>query len=203
MDDKIIKGLFIILMVTAFTSDVVIAGPSFNLNLSQIVSVALFILLTIYSLINRKKFPVLHKDHTSLFIYLYFLSNLFSSLFFAPNKSFSLKGSLIVLSYVMIYVTTRWSLKFLHDKNKIVKGLVNYNMLMAVVGLLCMITAFVTGAENFGVSYGHLAQSGVDTLRSPIPSIKSLSVEPNLFAIITAVVFCLTLSGYLFWKKTN
>jgi hypothetical protein len=78
-----------------------------------------------------------------------------------------------------------------------------YNLLLAVLGLACMVISFITNSENFGVSYGHLAQSGVDTIQSRIPSIKSLSVEPNLFAIITAVIFALNLSLYFFWKKSR
>ncbi len=203
MKDKTLRILLIVLVLTAFTSGIGISWLSYNLNFSQIVSIVLFFALTVFSLVNSKRFPVLYQDNVSLLIYFYFVSNLFSSLFFSPNKTESLKGCAIILSYVLIYVTTRWAMRFVDDKSGIVRRLINYNTFSGLVGLVCMVVAFATGGENFGISYGHLAQSGVDDLRSPIPSIKSFSIEPNLFAIITAVIFCLTLSKYLFWKRTS
>jgi O-antigen ligase len=83
------------------------------------------------------------------------------------------------------------------------KWLTLFNLASASLGLACMLAMLVTGRENFGISLGHLA-IGMQTLGGQIPpSIRSLSVEPNLFAIGTATVLCLSLGKYLLGDRSE
>lgn len=200
--DIILRGLLTILVISSFTSDLRLWNISFSINLSQIVAIVLFGWLLVVCAINNLKIPIFYKDVTSFFIYLYFLSNLFSSLLYSSNRSLSLKGSAVIFIYVFIYMITRWAMKFVLNPQTMVQKMVKYNHISALIGLGCMFFALLTGQENFGISYDQLATAGISTLETYVPSIKSLAIEPNLFAISTAVVLSINLCIYLLWRKS-
>jgi hypothetical protein len=202
-EDAIIKFFLSLLVLSAFTSSFKIEIIFFSLNLSQVIAAALFILLVIYNAVNKKSPLVLYRDKLSILIYSYFLINIFSSVLFAAKKGQSLRGCAVILSYLLIYVTVRWAMKFIFDKRLFIRKLQAYNNLSASFGLISMCVSIAIGKEIIGVTFGHLAQSGIENLQSPIPSIQSLSLEPNLFAIITAVILSLNLSTYLLQKKST
>lgn len=202
--DPVLRSLLHLLILSAFTSGVILETGIVSLNLSQLIAVILFLLLIVYSVMNREQSIVLYKDAPSLLLYLYFLINLFSSIFFSDVKGQSLRGCALILTYILIYVCVRWALKFMLDKPDALKKLLQYNNWSAVFGLLCMLLSLTQGGKaNIGVSLGQLRTARIETVENPLPSIQSLSVEPNLFAIITAVLLCINLSVYLLSRKSQ
>lgn len=191
-----------ILILSGFASALQFELASLSFNLSQIVALVLLSLLILYHALNRKKL-VLFRDNLSILIYFYLLINIFSSILLSEKKLQSLKGCIIITTYVVIYLVIRWSLRLMADKSIMVRVLRVFNFLSASFGLLSMFISILTGKQVFGVSFGHLQQSGVAELSGSIPSIQSFSVEPNVFAIITAVVLCINVSIYFLWKKTK
>jgi O-antigen ligase len=203
-EDRVLNFFLGLLILTAFCSGVVIELGIATANLSQIAAILLIILLVIYSAIKNKSALVLYTDRPSLFLYLYFVSNLFSSLLFSPVKGQSIKGCMVIASYIMIYISVRWAMKFILDHKVAVKKLLRYNLWSAVLGLVCMVTSLAqSGRENIGVSLGQLGTARIETVENPLPSIQSLSIEPNIFAIITATLLVLNLSIYLLTQKSK
>ena len=202
-EDTILTTFLWILVITAFTTGIVFEGPSFSFNLSQITAIILFFFLIIYHAINRRQIILLYKDGHALFIYLYFFSNVFSSLIFSPVLNQSLKACVLILSYVFIYITVRWAVTYIIDQGKTVRRLMKFNNLSALFGLACMgLSLSQGGTQNIGVSLDHLGTAGIPGIGS-LPSIRSLSMEPNVFAIATATILCINLSIYLLWRKSN
>ncbi|MBS1505291.1 MAG: O-antigen ligase family protein [Bacteroidetes bacterium] len=203
-EDRILKALLVILIISAFTSGLALDVGTISINLSQLTAILLLFLLFVYSAVNKKSWVVLYKDSVSIFIYLYFFSNLFSSLFFSPVRFQSLKGCGLILTYVLIYVSVRWVMKFMIDQQAPIRRMMRLNYWSALFGLTCMVISFLQGGkENIGASLGQLGTAGIETISRPLPSIQSLSVEPNIFAIITAVILCLHLSVYILGVKTK
>lgn len=161
-------------------------GIMINLNLTQIFAFLLFLSLVMVSIVLKKNIPIFYNDRFSLLLYLYVAMNFFSSIAFSSNKTQAIKSAIVVLMYVIIYQTVRWLAAGKADR------FINYfktnNVLSASIGLLAMIVALFSGEGNFGVALGHV--NGV------APSIRSLSFEPNIFAIITstALMFYITAS---------
>ena len=89
----------------------------------------------------------------------------------------------MLLGYVLIYTVARGSISLSKQPELAIQRLMNYNLLSAGFGILCMVFSFASGGtENIGVSLSHLS-IGLTTLDVIPPSIRSFSVEPNLFAI--------------------
>lgn len=201
-EDILLKTLLGILILTAFTSGIKVGGESYGLTLSQIFAILIFVFLFVASAANQWQIPVFFTDWTSVFIYLYFASNLFSSILISPNKAQSLKGCVSILLYVLIYTTVRWLMKFMQDNQAVVRRLMKFNALSGIFGLSCMVISYLTGKENIGITYGQLGTAGIGGLEGSVPSIRSLALEPNMFSITAAAVLCLNLSVYLLWKKS-
>lgn len=93
-------------------------------------------------------------------------------------------------------------MKFMLDQQAPIRRMMQLNYWSAWFGLACMVVSFLQGGkENIGASLGQLGTAGIETISRPLPSIQSLSVEPNIFAIITAVILCLHLSSYILGVK--
>src|SRR5688572_21217172 len=161
-EDKVLTIILWSLVLTAFTSGIVIELGPVTINLSQITAIILFLLLIVYNAINNRQFVVLYKDAPSLFIYLYLISNLFSSALFSPVRFESLKGCILIFSYVLIYVSVRWGMKHILDQQRSVKKLMRFNNVSAIFGLGCMIFSLFSGREeNIGVSLDHLGTARI------------------------------------------
>jgi O-antigen ligase len=103
----------------------------------------------------------------------------------------------------MIYIAARWALKNNLRGEAAMLTLKRLNVYSAIFGLGCMMLSFAqSGKENIGVTYDQLGAARIANT-NPLPSIKSLSVEPNVFAISTAVILCLNLSIYFLWQKSK
>jgi hypothetical protein len=203
-EDKIIKALFAVLILTVFTSGLRIELGFATVNFSHLVALPLFLLLILYNALNRKSFVVLYQDIPSTFIYFYFFVNVFSSILFSPDPDRSLKGCLLIFSYVLIYITTRWAMKHIVDKHEAVKKMLTFNFFSAIFGIVCMLTYLAFAVETIGISFGQLGTARIEGIgRSELPSIQSLSIEPNIFAIVTAVYLVINFCLYLFWSRSK
>ena len=196
---KTYRFFFSVLLATAFISGIRLSLGALNLTLSHIAALAILGFLLV-----RKdgSFTLIYKDKVSLFLYLYFLTNLIPSILFSPNRAASIKGSMLILSYVFIYQVARHLTAKVNDIVYCIRKTVQFNNISVGFGLISMLLAFVfKGQELLGISYGHLNTAGIDNLGSSVPSIRSFSMEPNLFAEITASVLCLYIAMYVLDKK--
>ncbi len=201
---KILLLLYILFILSAFTSsikwNVPIGTLSINLNLSHLVCLCILIYFLFSNLPIGRSFPLIYKDYPSLFLFLYFFTNLFSSAFISVNKAQSIKGSILIFTFWIIYIIARWISSNFFSSKLSVRYFLKFNYLSAIIGLSAMIISFILGKEVFGVTTQHLGQQGIG---DNIPSIKSLSLEPNLFAIITASILCINIAFYLLYKKNK
>lgn len=197
---KIINNLFNLLLLSAFLGALKVpikfGNFSINLSLSQIIFfLILLCILNSNSFKNSFSKGKLIKDYPSLFIGLYFFLNLISSLFVAGNWE-SIKGSFVILVYCSIFFVTRYLAQLFVNSIESINKLFYYNFLSVLFGLGAMIYSLVLSpGRNIGVATGHL-ESGV-------PSIRSLSFEPNIFAIITSSILCLYISFYIYTKRVK
>jgi hypothetical protein len=154
---------------------------SFNLKWTQLALVLLFPSLVLF-FIAQGKIKLMKLERYDILILLYFLSNLLSSVFKSGNI-IHIKSAFGVLSYVMIYFISSYLIEILNLRKKIIQILLGVNMFSVFFGLFAFLLAFVTQMDNIGVSMHHMGGG--------IPSIRSLTFEPNLFAIITGAIVCL------------
>jgi O-Antigen ligase len=195
---RVLPILFVLTLACAFTSGLGIEAGGLTVTLAYAVTICLMGYLVLYAVLTNRRVAVLYRDDISLLLYLFLASNILSSLVFSPDRFYSLKGCGPLLAGLLIYTACRTAIRVLVVSDEYsVRQLTALNLASAGLGLICMVAAMVTGQENFGVSFGHLA-IGMQTLGGLVPpSIQSLSAEPNLFAIGTAVVLCLSIGRFL------
>lgn len=185
--------LFLLLLVSAFTSglrfDLSTQSTTITINISQILSLIL-VVYYFYKNINNKYKVKTNFEILDIAIILYLFSNIFSSLFFSSHVLQSLKSCLTISSYILIYFVTK----------KFTLNLQNETILIDILYILNIISMAI------GVSFLLLSLSGVFPsnigvnllqLSSGFPSITSLSYEPNLFAMISAVMGSLSILSFL------
>ncbi len=177
-------------------------GPV-TITLSHVLLLLLLGYEVLISAFTQQRVPILFRDDISFLLYLFLFSNLTSSLLFSAHRLQSLKGCAPLIAGVLIYTAMRTGIRLMNDSSGSVNKLMLFNLLSAGFGLGCMALAMITGSENIGVSFGHLA-IGMTTLMGSIPpSIRGLGVEPNLFSIGTAVVLCLPLARFMTGERTR
>lgn len=121
---------------------------------------------------------------------LYFLINLFSSVIISGTSA-SIKGSLVILVYVGIYFGARYFTNYYTGTVYALNKFFYFNRLSVLFGVGSMFFYLLFNpGPIIGVAAGHLTTG--------FPSIRSLSFEPNTFAIITASVFCLMISQSIY-----
>jgi len=163
-----------------------------NLNVTQILFFVYIVFFLLTKIRNSFKFFAV-KDWPSRWLVAYFLSNWFSSVFIS-HKSASFKGSMVILVYVGIYFTVRYIATYYTGFFYAVKKMVRFNWWSVLFGIGSMIFFIVLKPGSIiGVSSGHLTTG--------FPSIRSLSFEPNTFAISTAAVFCLIFSLHIYYPQ--
>lgn len=178
------------------------AGPV-TISLSHVLLLLLLGYEVLLSAFTHQRVPILFRDDISFLLYLFLFSNLASSLLFSAHRLQSLKGCAPLIAGVLVYTAMRTGIRLMNDTSGSVKKLMLFNLLSAGFGLGCMALAMITGSENIGVSFGHLA-IGMTTLMGNIPpSIRGMGVEPNLFSIGTAVVMCLPLARFMTGERTR
>jgi O-antigen ligase len=181
------------LIATSFLSAIKLDVYDIHVNLSQIVAI-LALIVYIFRQNAFKNLNIEIRKKFSILVMLYFISNFFSSVFFAVDKYQSLKGTIVILSYVLIYFAVRLYITDTRKFHFSLNDLKFFNILSVLFGLFSMIySAFLGGQEFIGVSIAHVELG--------IPSIRSLSFEPNLFAEITAVIGCFYFADYFIEKK--
>lgn len=194
------KVLVFILIATTFTSgiriDVPVGGGSVNVNLTQLFAIFLSIYLVSLAALKRKPIPLFYKDWPSLFIYGYLLSNIFSSIVFSGDPLKALKSCLAIAVYVNIYHVGRWLIEEAKMETGTTRQLETNNILSALIGFCGMVASILLGEwENMAVSLGHVGDG--------VPSIRSLSFEPNVFAITTSVALCISIAIYMYQVKQS
>ncbi|MBL7848586.1 MAG: O-antigen ligase family protein [Cyclobacteriaceae bacterium] len=189
------------LLFSAFTSGLSVDIGPVTITLSHVCMLLLIGHALLYAAMSRYRVPVLYRDDVSFLLYLFVLSNLFSSTLFAANRFYSLKACGPLVAGVLMYTAARTGIRMLRDLNGSISKFTFFNQVSAAFGLVCMLLAMITGVENRGVSFDHLA-IGMSTLGGLVPpSIQGLAVEPNLFSIGTAAVLCLPLGRYLLGER--
>jgi len=133
------------------------------------------------------------KDWPSKWVLFYFLINLLPSLFVAHTAA-SIKGSLVISVYAGIYFAVRYLTLYRTGTLYPLKKLLSFNKLSVLFGLGSMFfyLLFKPG-PIIGVATGHLTTG--------FPSIRSLSFEPNTYAIMTASIFCLIIGQSLYIRR--
>ncbi|MDG6997811.1 MAG: O-antigen ligase family protein [Nitrososphaerota archaeon] len=182
-----------ILIATTFASTFKIPLLGFNANLSQLV-VCLMLPIAGIELMKGLRYHDRHWNFMTLIVLLYFFTNFISSLAYAPDKMWSLRGSADILSYVIIYLVTKRFITDFESLDGAVSSLKMFNLLSVLFGLFSLLYSWLPGERAFiGVSTGHVEFG--------FPSIRSLSFEPNFFAQITAVVSCFYLAQLLLRRR--
>ncbi len=192
------RVLVFLLIASAFTSgirfDIPIGSGSVNINLAQLFAIFLSVYLVSLAALKRKPVPLFYKDWPSLFIYGYLVSNIFSSIVFSVDPLKALKSCLVIAVYINIYHVGRWLIEEARVETKATTYLEKNNILSALVGFCGMVASILFGEwENMAVSLGHVGDG--------VPSIRSLSFEPNVFAITTSVVLCISIAIYMLKAK--
>lgn len=196
--DRLLKVLVVLALGSAFTSGLSMEIRNLTFTLAYGVTLLLFGYELLYAAFTDKRVPLLFRDDISLLLYFFVLSNLFSSMLFSTDRMHSIKGCAPLVACLLLYSVLRAGLRMLSEASpRFLKLFGSLNLFSAGFGLACMILAMMTGRENIGVSFEHLS-IGMRNLGGLIPpSIRSFSVEPNLFSIGTAAVLCLSLGNYL------
>jgi len=185
--------LISILIITSFLSAIKFDIYNIHMNFSQIVAILAFIVY-LFRQNAIKNISIELRNKFSVLITLYFLLNFISSLFVSIDKSQALKGATVIFSYVLIYFVIRLYIVDVHKLHYSLNDLKLFNNLSVLFGLLSLVySSILGGKECIGVSIAHVELG--------VPSIRSLSFEPNLFAEITAVIGCFYLSEYFLEKK--
>jgi hypothetical protein len=195
-------GLVSFVVFTTFASSIKVDLGGISVTLPQFSILVLLIVMLFVSILYKTHSLFLFTDLPSLLIYSYFGSNLFSTIFFSINKEQSLKGCAAILTYVVTYVVVRSAMRTILDFKFGINQLVKANTISVLFGLICMVIAIATGFKVWGISFDHLGIAGGFATASNVPSIQSLSVEPNLFSILTACMLSSSVAIYLLYKKS-
>ena len=172
--NSLLKVILSLAVLSTFMSILRIEIEGVRLNTTQLICLLLSFLLAFRSILFRKRL-VLFIDHTSIFIYLYLISNLFSSFVFSTDIITSIKGCVVIFSYVFVYMIVRWTIKLIDDVPSAVGNLLKYNFWFAFFGLVSMVVAFMSQRKMPGVTFDHIAQSGFDQLTGSV-SVYSVNV---------------------------
>ncbi len=170
-------------------------GGEVNINFAQLLGLFIAAAGIMWAVYKRYDIPFLYTDKLSLLLYGYLVSNIFSSLFFSSQPAKALKSCIVILVYINIYQVMRWLIQK-GDETASIRWLKVVSFASCIFGFTAMIASLVLGGwENIGVSLGHISENA--------PSIRSLSYEPNVFAIITSVIVCLNIASYIMLPESD
>ena len=202
--DRVLYVLLTLALLTAFTSGLSMELAGATVTLAYMVTLALLGYLLLYAGLTHRRVAALFRDDFSFLLYAFVASNIISSLLLSTNRWYSLRGCVPLIACFLLYTAIRSGLRILgQESGHTVKLFSRLNLISAGLGLACLLAMMVTGRENFGVTLGHLA-IGMQTLMGQVPpSIQSLSIEPNLFAIGTGAVLCISLGKYLLGDRSE
>lgn len=201
--DSMLAVLVWAMIFSAFASGLSRDVGPVTIALSHVLLLLLLGYEVLVSSFSRQRVPILFRDDISFLLYLFLFSNLASSLLFSAHRLQSLKGCAPLVAGVLIYTAIRAGIRLMNDSQGSISKLMLFNLLSAGFGLGCMALAMITGTENIGVSFGHLAIGMTSLMAGIPPSIRGLGVEPNLFSISTAVVLCLPLARFMTGERTR
>lgn len=202
--DRMLFALVALALGSAFTSGLAMELGGVTVTLAYGVTLALLGYLLLYAGLTRRRVAVLFRDDFSFLLYAFVSSNILSSLLLSNDRWYSLRGCVPLIACLLLYTVIRSGLRLLRqDSGRTVALFTWLNLLSAGTGLACLLAIVITGRENFGVTLGHLA-IGMQTLMGQVPpSIQSLAIEPNLFAIGTGTVLCISLGKYLLGDRSE
>lgn len=202
--DRVLYVLIALALVTAFTSGLTLELAGATVTLAYLVTLVLLGYLLLYAGLTHRRVAVLFRDDFSFLLYAFVASNIISSLLLSNDRWYSLRGCVPLIACVLLYTGVRSGLRVLRqDPAHTVTLFTGLNLMSAGTGLACLLAIVITGRENFGVTLGHLA-IGMQTLMGQVPpSIRSLATEPNLFAIATGTLLCISLGKYLLGDRSE
>ena len=182
---KLLSVYFAVFIISIYTSAIKFDLGFGGVGITHIAYIFIFMHLIFTGKIGQV--PLFYCDLPTLFLFLYPLSNLLSSLIFSHILLISLKGCISIFIYYMFYIIARWLTVKFKETDFVLKLVFRYNLISVGFGIFSLILFSILKGrfELLGVSTGHLEKDGFGTA-----SIRSLSFEPNVFSLITASVGC-------------
>ena len=182
---KLLSVYFAVFIISIYTSAI-----KFELGFGLVgITHIAYLLICVHLMLIGKigQVPIFYRDLPTLFLFLYPLSNLISSLIFSHVLWISIKGCISIFIYYMFYIMARWLTVKFKETDFVLNTVFRYNLISVGFGIISLILfSMLKGRfELLGVSTGHLEKDGFGTA-----SIRSLSFEPNIFSLITASVGC-------------
>jgi len=124
------------------------------------------------------------------------LISMISTFLFSGLPMRSITGALNLTSFLVLFFICKWTFREL-TAQQLFSTLVQSAKLAAWFGVLCLVIAWSTGANNLGATFDHINKFNVASVAQAIPSIRSFSIEPNLFGITTGAVLSIVAAIYL------
>lgn len=188
-----------IILFSCFCSALRIEIGSVGISLSHLTIPFLVVFPLMRKSWNHLKVPLFY-DNASVFLYLTWAVSLVSTILLSGLPARSITGSINFSSFILLFIAIQWLLMTI-DPNRIVKTLLKSANVSAIIGLFCLVGAMISGQPNIGATYDHINQLNLSTITKAIPSIRSLSIEPNLFGILTASVLAIYVAIYFDQKS--
>jgi hypothetical protein len=188
------------LVFSIFCSAVRIEIGAVGISLTHLMMpfVLVFMLLKAMSLSQyRLKLSV---DNSSKMLYTVWAISLTSTLLYSGFPTRSITGIINFSSFIILFVLTQSFTSGLQPQI-LLQALLRAVKISSLIGFGCLIVALVSGETNIGATYDHVSQQNIGIISKPIPSIRSLSIEPNLFGISTATILAMLVAAYLVDKS--
>jgi hypothetical protein len=157
-------------------------------------------ILVLYLILRGDTSAIIRRDSMSLLLLFIWVISIVSTVFNSGLPTRSVTGAINFTSYIILFLLSQWLMKLVAPAD-LIRTLISTTKLSALVGLFCLILALITQQTNIGATYDHVNQQNFAFIDKPIPSIRSLSIEPNLFGIITGSSFCILIAIYLTYEK--
>lgn len=183
-----------IIVFSCFCSAIRIEIGTVGISLSH-VFIPLLLALPFWNPAKRRlSLPIQH-DNVSVFLYLVWAVSMISTILFSGLPTRSITGAINFTSFILLFISMQWLLRKI-NADQMVKTLLTSAKVSASIGLACLVLALIFNETNIGATFDHINQNNLSTISKSIPSIRSLSIEPNLFGIITASVLCISVAIY-------
>lgn len=196
--EGLFKAIVSISLISVFTTGVILSvpglgGQSINIDLARLV-----ITIMIFVFIVRLPF-ILMTISTGLVgvfpvIFLYPVVNILSTLFRFGLEFSKMKPVVLIGIFVLSYTCVVYILNKLDLFDSTLKWFLRLIFVSSLIGIGFFILSLITGNGNIGVSLGHVGF---------LPSIRSLTFEPNLFAVITSLGIVYHLSEWFCTGKVK
>lgn len=197
-----LRGFFTaILVFSCFCSAIRIELGSVGITVTHLLMPVILLYLIGQTLLRSDKFFI-YVDAISILLYTIWFISILATILHSGFPIRSITGAINLTSFVILYILSRQIMSYINPVS-LVKTLLKSMFMSVYIGLASLAVALVSGATNLGATFDHVSSNNISTIVKAIPSIRSLSIEPNLFGIITATVLSIYLAIYLTWDRSN